>query len=53
MDAAKPDYAEHLYDFFNEEVRKQGLHVETGKFGAMMDVSLINDGPVTLIVESK
>ena len=53
MDAAKPDYAERLYDFFNEEVRKQGLHVETGKFGAMMDVSLINDGPVTLIVESK
>ncbi|MGE6615041.1 D-tyrosyl-tRNA(Tyr) deacylase [Bacillus mycoides] len=53
MDAAKPDYAEHLYDFFNEEVRKQGLHVETGQFGAMMDVSLINDGPVTLIVESK
>ena len=52
MDAAKPDYAERLYDFFNEEVRKQGLHVETGKFGAMMDVSLINDGPVTLIVES-
>ena len=48
----KPDYAERLYDFFNEEVRKQGLHVETGKFGAMMDVSLINDGPVTLIVES-
>ena len=29
---AKPDYAERLYDFFNEEVRKQGLHVETGKF---------------------
>ncbi len=53
MDATKPDYAERLYDFFNEEVRKQGLHVETGKFGAMMDVSLINDGPVTLIVESK
>ncbi len=50
---AKPDYAERLYDFFNEEIRKQGSHVETGKFGAMMDVSLVNDGPVTLIVESK
>ena len=36
-----------------KKLRKQGVHVETGHFGAMMDVSLINDGPVTLIVESK
>jgi D-tyrosyl-tRNA(Tyr) deacylase len=53
MAAAKPDYAKHIYDVFNEELRKQGLHVETGEFGAMMDVRLLNDGPVTLIVESK
>lgn len=50
--AAKPDYAEPLYEMFNEELRSKGVQVETGVFGAMMNVSLINDGPVTLIVES-
>lgn len=53
MAAARPETAEPLYERFNELLRGQGLHVETGKFGAMMDVSLVNDGPVTLIVESK
>lgn len=53
MEAAKPDYAKQLYDQFNEEIRAKGISVETGQFGAMMDVSLTNDGPVTLIVESK
>ncbi|WP_211747561.1 D-aminoacyl-tRNA deacylase [Paenibacillus sp. Marseille-Q4541] len=53
MGAAKPDVAEPLYEYFNEQLRKKGLQVETGKFGAMMDVSLINEGPVTLILESK
>ena len=53
MAAAKPDVAEPLYEYFNEQLRKKGLRVETGKFGAMMDVSLTNDGPVTLILESK
>lgn len=53
MAAAKPDVAEPLYEYFNEQLRKKGLQVETGKFGAMMDVSLTNDGPVTLILESK
>ena len=52
-EAAKPDVAKPLWDLFNEELRKLNLQVETGIFGAMMDVSLINDGPVTLIVESK
>lgn len=52
-DAARPDQAEPLYERFNEELRKLGLQVETGVFGAMMDVSLVNDGPVTVIVESK
>lgn len=49
--AAKPDIAEHLYEKFNERLRTHGLVVETGKFGAMMDVALVNDGPVTLMLE--
>ncbi|MBN6186473.1 D-tyrosyl-tRNA(Tyr) deacylase [Aneurinibacillus sp. BA2021] len=53
VDAARPEQAEPLYDFFNEKLRERGLHVATGVFGAMMEVALINDGPVTLIVESK
>ena len=53
MEAARPEYAQRMYEAFNEELRKQGLHVEKGIFGAMMDVRLLNDGPVTLIMESK
>lgn len=53
MEAAKPDFANELYVTFNDELRKKGIHVETGTFGAMMDVSFTNAGPVTLIVESK
>ncbi|MFT9848424.1 D-aminoacyl-tRNA deacylase [Aneurinibacillus sp. REN35] len=53
VDAARPEQAEPLYDFFNEKLRERGLTVATGVFGAMMDVALVNDGPVTLIVESK
>ncbi|MBS2969818.1 D-tyrosyl-tRNA(Tyr) deacylase [Metabacillus sp. KIGAM252] len=52
MAAAKPDIAEPVYEQFNHELRQLGLKVETGTFGAMMDVALINDGPVTLIVDS-
>ncbi len=52
MAAARPEQAERLYDQFNEALRALGLTVETGRFGAMMEVSLINDGPVTLILES-
>lgn len=51
--AARPEKAEPLWNFFNEELRSHGLHVEEGIFGAMMDVELVNDGPVTIIVESK
>lgn len=51
--AAKPDHAKPLWDAFNETLKGHGLHVETGIFGADMDVALINDGPVTIIVESK
>jgi D-aminoacyl-tRNA deacylase len=53
MAAARPEQAEPLYERFNELLRDQGLQVETGRFGAMMDVSLVNDGPVTLILESR
>lgn len=52
-EAARPEQAEELYEAFNDELRNLGLTVETGVFGAMMDVSLVNDGPVTMIVESK
>ncbi|TDL34442.1 D-tyrosyl-tRNA(Tyr) deacylase [Jeotgalibacillus sp. S-D1] len=52
MNAAKPEAAEPLYDKLNELFKQKGIAVETGVFGAMMDVSLTNDGPVTLIVES-
>lgn len=53
MAAARPEQAEPLYERFNALLREQGLRVETGRFGAMMDVSLMNDGPVTLILESR
>jgi D-tyrosyl-tRNA(Tyr) deacylase len=52
MEAARPEQASALYDLFNDELRQKGLVVETGRFGAMMDVELVNWGPVTLIVES-
>ena len=50
--AAPPDLAERLYMHFVSRVREKGVTVETGKFRAMMTVSLVNDGPVTLILES-
>lgn len=53
IDAAKPEKANELYKAFNEILREKGVIVETGSFGAMMDVHLTNDGPVTLILESK
>ena len=52
MGAAKPEYALSIYQHFNEQLKQKGVHVETGEFGAMMNVSLNNDGPVTLILES-
>ncbi|AMB90541.1 D-tyrosyl-tRNA(Tyr) deacylase [Bacillus altitudinis] len=53
MKAAKPDMANSLYECFNETLREKGIHVETGRFGAMMDVSLTNSGPVTMLMDSK
>jgi D-tyrosyl-tRNA(Tyr) deacylase len=51
--AMDPEPAEAMYDRFVERARDQGVHVETGVFGAMMDVELINDGPVTLLIDSE
>ncbi len=53
INAANPEKANELYEYFVKKVRDKGVSVETGLFRAMMDVSLINDGPVTLIIESK
>ncbi len=52
VDAAEPDMANALYEYFIEKVRAKGLDVQSGRFRAIMDVHLINDGPVTLVVES-
>jgi D-tyrosyl-tRNA(Tyr) deacylase len=52
VDAAEPEAANELYEQFVKKVEQRGVTVKTGQFRAMMDVSLINDGPVTLIVES-
>ena len=52
VEAADPELAEPLYEEFVEEVRSRGVTAETGRFGAMMQVSLVNDGPVTLVIES-
>ena len=49
--AARPDAAIPLYESFVLALRSKGLSVETGEFGAMMDVELVNDGPVTLWLE--
>ncbi|MDX8569567.1 D-aminoacyl-tRNA deacylase [Elizabethkingia sp. HX XZB] len=51
--AAKPDKAIPLFEYFKEEIAKSGLKTESGIFGADMKVSLINDGPVTIVMDSK
>lgn len=51
--AAKPDKANELYEYFCKECEKNNIKVEKGIFGADMKVSLINDGPVTIIIEKK
>ena len=50
--AADPDKGKLLYDGFINEVRSRGINVETGEFGAAMDVSLVNSGPVTFVLDS-
>jgi D-tyrosyl-tRNA(Tyr) deacylase len=50
--AAPPEMALELYDYFVTQVRRTGIRVDTGVFQASMKVSLVNDGPVTLVCES-
>ncbi|SDM99668.1 D-aminoacyl-tRNA deacylase [Sediminibacillus halophilus] len=52
MDAAKPGPAKQLYEAFNQYIEDSGINVETGTFGADMQVHLTNDGPVTLLLDS-
>ena len=51
IDAAKPDIAEPLYEYFCDKCEENGIEVQKGIFGADMKVSLLNDGPVTIILE--
>ncbi len=53
IEAAAPEKANFLYEFFVAEARKQIQNVKTGHFQAMMDVELVNDGPVTILLDSK
>jgi D-tyrosyl-tRNA(Tyr) deacylase len=53
VDAAPPEQAEALVDRCAQLLREAGIHVETGRFGAHMEVSLLNDGPVTILLDSK
>lgn len=53
IDAAEPEAADELYEYLVDQIRQKGVCVQTGRFRAMMSVSLINDGPVTLVIDSK
>ena len=50
--AAPPDHARRLYEFFVERIRAAGLRCETGRFQEMMQVELVNEGPVTILLDS-
>jgi D-tyrosyl-tRNA(Tyr) deacylase len=52
-DAARPEQARSLYEYVVEKIREQGVECSTGEFQAMMHVSLVNDGPVTILVDSE
>ena len=52
IEACNPERAVQLYDYFNDNLRKSGLKVETGKFRAEMDVQLVNSGPITIMLDS-
>ena len=51
--AARPEVADPMYEALVERWRSEGVHVETGRFGAEMKVSLVNDGPVTILLDSR
>ncbi len=50
--AAGAEHALHLYEVFNQQLESEGIHVERGEFGAHMEVELLNDGPVTILLET-
>lgn len=52
IEAARPEEAEPLYEYFKQGCRNEGIEVQSGKFGADMKVSLLNDGPVTIVLEA-
>jgi D-aminoacyl-tRNA deacylase len=52
-DAARPEEARRLYEYFVEKIRADGVRCETGQFQAMMEVELVNSGPVTILVDSE
>jgi len=52
LNAAKPEYANKLYEYIIEKCKKENINVQTGIFGADMKVNLLNDGPVTIILDS-
>lgn len=51
-DAARPEIAKPLWELFNEKLQSKGIQIETGVFGAMMDVTFTNEGPVTIMLEA-
>jgi D-tyrosyl-tRNA(Tyr) deacylase len=51
--AARPEEAKRLYEYFVTKVRESGIRCETGQFQAMMDVELVNEGPVTILLDSE
>jgi D-tyrosyl-tRNA(Tyr) deacylase len=51
-DAARPEQARSLYEYVVEQIRRQDIRCETGQFQAMMQVALVNDGPVTILIDS-
>ena len=53
VDAAHPEKAEDLYEVFLEQLKQSGLRIASGRFQAMMDISLVNQGPVTVLLDSR
>ena len=53
INSANPDLAEDLYNLFIQKMEKMNINIQTGKFGAMMDIHLTNNGPATFILDSK
>ena len=52
VQAGNPEYASKLYDYMNEKLKESGINTQTGIFGADMKVSILNDGPVTIVLDS-